>query len=131
MNQVHVHVNLKVAYKSLLQIKNQSCDYLNIPLRSSRSFSASSLSPSYLHSFRLLLYRLLNSSTRPTQRRSRHSTDTVPGFHAETPQATELRLSQGPNVTARAGVEPMALRTKGVDSTKAPSRPTTKLFNHV
>src|SRR6218665_3196235 len=48
---------------------------------------------------------------------SRHSTDTVPEFHAEAPQATVSEgLAQGPYVAARAGVEPMTLRTKGVDS---------------
>src|SRR6218665_1659226 len=34
----------------------------------------------------LFLLRLYKSTT--TQRRSRHSTDSVPGFHAEAPQAT-------------------------------------------
>src|SRR6218665_3118450 len=33
-------------------------------------------------------------------------------------------LAQGPYVTARAGVEPTTLRLKVIDSTKAPSRPT-------
>ena len=32
-------------------------------------------------------------------------------------------LAQGPCVAARAGVEPMALRMKGVDSTNAPHTP--------
>ena len=41
------------------------------------------------YSFRLFLQRLFKSST--TQRHSRHSTDTLPEFHAEAPQATELR----------------------------------------
>jgi len=50
--------------------------------------------------------------------------DTVPEFHAEAPQATVSEgLAQGPYVAARAGVEPMTLRTKGVHSTKAPSMP--------
>ena len=31
-------------------------------------------------------------------------------------------------MAARAGVEPMTLRTKGVDSTKAPPRPTAKIY---
>src|SRR6218665_2567736 len=57
-----------------------------------------------------------------TQRRSRHSTDTVPEFHAEAPQATvSEELAQGPYLAARAGDEPMTPRTKGVDSTNAPS----------
>ena len=48
----------------------------------------------------------------------------MPEFHAEAPQATvSERLTQGPYVVARAGVEPMNLRTKGVDSTKAQPRP--------
>ena len=59
--------------------------------------------------------------------RSRHSTDTVPEFHAEAPQATVSEgLAQGPYVAARAGVEPMTLRTKGVDSTNAPHTPPTR-----
>ena len=59
-----------------------------------------------------------------TQRRSRHSTDTVPKFHAESPQAIVSEgLAQGSYVAARAGVEPMTLRTKDVDSTNAPPRP--------
>ena len=33
-------------------------------------------------------------------------------------------LAQGPNVAARAGIEPMTLRTKGVDSANALPRPT-------
>jgi len=33
-----------------------------------------------------------------TQRRSRHSTDTVSQFHAETPHATELRVKDLPKV---------------------------------
>ena len=50
---------------------------------------------------------------------------TVPKFHAEVPQATVSEgLVEGPYVVARAGVEPMTFRTKGVDSTKAPPRPT-------
>ena len=52
--------------------------------------------------------------------------DTVPEFHTEAPQATvSERLAQSPYVAARAGFEPMTLRTKGVDSTKAPPRPIT------
>jgi len=46
--------------------------------------------------------------------------NTVPEFHPEAPQATVSEgLAQGPYVAARAGVEPMTLRTKGVDSTNA------------
>jgi len=58
------------------------------------------------------------------KRHSRHSTDTMPEFHAEAPQATVREgLAQGPYVAARAEVEPMTLRTKGVDSTNAPPTP--------
>src|SRR6218665_242260 len=40
-------------------------------------------------------------------------------------QATACKgLAQGPYVTARAGVEPTTLWLKVIDSTKAPSRPT-------
>jgi|SRR6218665_338317 len=54
--------------------------------------------------------------------------DTVREFHAEVPQATVSEgLAQGPYVAARAGFEPTTLRTKGVDSTKAPPRPTPSL----
>src|SRR6218665_3716175 len=52
------------------------------------------------------------------------NTDTVPEFHAEAPWGTISRgLVQGPYVAARAGVEPMTLRTKGVYFTKVPPRP--------
>ena len=56
---------------------------------------------------------------------SRHSTENVPENHAEAPQATVSEgLAQGSYVAARAGVEPITLRTKGVDSTKAQPSPT-------
>ena len=52
------------------------------------------------------------------------STDTVLEFHTEAPQATVSEgLAQGPYMAARAGVEPMILQTKGVDSTNAPHTP--------
>jgi len=55
--------------------------------------------------------------------------DTVPEFHAEAPQATVSEgLSQGPYMAARAGVEPVTLRTKGVDSIKVPPSPTDALW---
>jgi len=58
-----------------------------------------------------------------TQRRSRHSTDTVSEFHAEAPQATASEgLDQGPYVAARAGFKPETLRTKGAESTNGPPR---------
>jgi len=51
----------------------------------------------------------------------------VPEFHTVAQQATVSKgFAQGPvglYVAARAGVKPMTLRTKGVDSTKAPPRP--------
>ena len=48
----------------------------------------------------------------------------MPEFHAEAPQATVSEgLAQGPYMAARAGVKPMTLRTKGVDSTNAPHTP--------
>jgi len=50
--------------------------------------------------------------------------DTVPEFNTEVPQATVSKgLAQGPYMAARAGIELMTLRTKGVDSTKAPPCP--------
>src|SRR6218665_2400971 len=64
----------------------------------------------------------LQSTT--TRKRSRHSTDTVPKFHAEAPQATASKgLVQGPYVGARAGFEPATFRTKGAESTNALPRP--------
>jgi len=52
-------------------------------------------------------------------------TDTVPEYFAEALQATMSEsLAQGPYVADRAGVELMTLRTKGVDSTKAPAHST-------
>ena len=37
-------------------------------------------------------------------------------------------LAQGPYVAARAGFEPTTLRTKGIDSTKAPTCPTYHMY---
>ena len=51
----------------------------------------------------------------------------MPEFHAEAQQATVSEgLAQGPYAAARAGVEPITPRTKGIDSTKAPPHPTIK-----
>jgi len=48
------------------------------------------------------------------------STDTVPEFHDEAPQATVSKgLAQGPYVAARTAVKPMTLRMKDIDSTNA------------
>ena len=49
-------------------------------------------------------------------------------FHAEAPQAITVseELVQGPYLAARAGVEPMTLRTKGVDS--APPLPHVTMY---
>ena len=45
--------------------------------------------------------------------------------HAEALQATASEgLAQGPYVAARAGFEPTTLRSKGIDSTNVPPRPT-------
>ena len=50
----------------------------------------------------------------------------MPEFNAEAPQATVSEgFAQGSYVAARAGIEPMTLRTKGVDSTNAPPCPIT------
>src|SRR6218665_1633050 len=65
-------------------------------------------------SFMVFLSRLFKSTT--TQKRSQNSTNTVPEFHAEGPQATASEgLAQGPYVAARAGFEPATLRTIGVE----------------
>src|SRR6218665_1410987 len=51
----------------------------------------------------------------------RSAPDTVPEFHVEAPQTTVSEgLTKGRYVAARAGVEPMTLRTKGGDSINAP-----------
>ena len=69
-----------------------------------------------IHSVRLFLKRIFKSTT--TQRRSKHSTDTVSEFHAKAQQATASEgLVQGPYVAARTGFEPATLRTKGAEST--------------
>src|SRR6218665_278499 len=79
-----------------------------------------------IHSFRLFLYRLFNSTT--TRRHSRHSTDTVSEVHAKLPQATASEgLSKSPYVVARAGIEPTTLRTKGDESTNEPPYNTIRL----
>ena len=50
--------------------------------------------------------------------------DTVSDFYSETLQATVSEgIAQGPYVAARAGFEPTTLRSKGIDSAKAPPRP--------
>src|SRR6218665_1241283 len=76
-----------------------------------------------IHSFRIFLYHLFKSTT--TQKRSRHSVDTVPEFYAEVPQATASEgLTQDPYVAAKVGFEPATLRMKGVESTNEPPHPT-------
>src|SRR6218665_41604 len=46
-------------------------------------------------------------------------------FRTNAPQVIANEgLAQGPNVAARAGFEPATLRTKGVESTNEPPRPT-------
>ena len=67
------------------------------------------------------------SSPLPLRDASDFSTDTVSEFHAEAHRqlVKDVKNSQGPYVTARAGVEHTTLRLNVFDSTKAPSRPTT------
>src|SRR6218665_4073687 len=78
---------------------------------------------SFIHPFRPFLQRPFKSST--TQRRSLLQHGYCIGVSRRRAQATAGKeLSQGPYVTARAGVEPTTLRLKEIDSTKAPSRPT-------
>src|SRR6218665_2209305 len=78
-----------------------------------------------IHSFRIFLQHFFKSTT--TQRRSRHSTDTVSEFHAEAPQATASEgVAQGPYVAARARFEPTILKMKGDESTNEPPCPTNK-----
>ena len=61
----------------------------------------------------------------PTQRRSRHSTDTASEFHAEAPQSIASEgLNQGPYVAARAGFKPTTFQTKGGEYTNEPPHPT-------
>ena len=57
---------------------------------------------------------------------SDYSTDTVSKFHAEAHRQLSAGkgLAQGPYVAAKAGVEPMTLRLKVIDSSNAPPRPT-------
>ena len=72
-----------------------------------------------------IFVRMNKVTTTTTQRRSRHSTDTVSEFHAEAPQATASEgLAQGPYVAARAGFEPMTPRMKGDESTNEPPQST-------
>src|SRR6218665_2391898 len=63
---------------------------------------------SFIHSFIYsgYFYSASSSPLCTTQRRSRHSTDTVREFQAEAPQATVSEvLDQGPYVAARAGLQ--------------------------
>src|SRR6218665_3016702 len=79
---------------------------------------------SFIHSFiRPFLYRPFKFFT--TQRRSRLQHGYCIGVSRRSAQATAGKgLAQGPYVMARVGVEPTTLRLKVIDSTKAPSRPT-------
>src|SRR6218665_2014176 len=70
-------------------------------------------------------YISLNSTT--TQRRYRHSTDTVYKFHAEAPQAT---ASEGLTQGSYEEFEPMTLMTKGIESTNEPPRPYASIHNN-
>src|SRR6218665_3625652 len=71
----------------------------------------------YIQSFRIFLKRLFEPTT--TQRRSRHSADTVSEFHAEATQATASKgLTQCLCVAARARFETTTFRMKGDESTK-------------
>ena len=107
----------------------QACIYSFIQAISIASLQVHSSTHSFIHSFILNIYiaplqENYSEALTTAQRRSRLSTDTVPEFRAEAPQATVSEgLSQGPYVVARGGVEPITLRTKGVDSTKAPHTP--------
>jgi len=77
----------------------------------------------FIHSFRIFLWHLFKSIT--TQRRSRHSTDTVPEFHTEVLQATVSEgLAQGPYVAAGVEFESVTLRTQGTKHTTEPPCPT-------
>ena len=54
---------------------------------------------------------------------------TVSEFHAEEPQAAASeKLAQSLYVAARAGFEPETLRSKGVEATNEPPRPTRFIF---
>jgi len=80
---------------------------------------AKQLSHLYFHSFvhSGYFYSASSSQASTTQRCSRHSTDIVSKFHAEAQQATESEgLAKDPYVAARAGFQPMTLRTIGNES---------------
>src|SRR6218665_221468 len=79
----------------------------------------------FIHSF-ILVISIAPFKSSTTQRRSRLQHRHCIGVSRRSAQATPGKgLAQGPYVTARAGVEPTTLRLKVVNSTKAPSRPTT------
>src|SRR6218665_2103672 len=69
-----------------------------------------------------------NASSSPlllSQRRSRHSKDTVSEFNAKAPQASaSVGLAQGPNMATRVGFEPATRRMKGDESTNEPPHTT-------
>ena len=82
-------------------------------------------------SYKLLLAVLLLSLISPFFKYNflTNSTDSVSEFHAEAPHATASEgLAEGPNVVARAGFEPMTLRTKDGESTNKPPRLTKLIF---
>ena len=80
----------------------------------------------FINSFIQAISNFYSASSSPLLLRGApdYSTNTVPEVHAEAPQATVSEgLAQGPHVVATAGVKPMTLRTKGVESTNAPPMP--------
>src|SRR6218665_938783 len=93
---------------------------IELKIEDLRVFSYANIIHSFIHSG----YFYSVSSSPLLQKPSRYSMDTVPEFHAVTPQAIVSEgLAQGPYAAARAGVEPMTRRTKCADSTNAPHTP--------
>src|SRR6218665_1539656 len=66
-----------------------------------------------------------SASSSLSQRCSRHSTDTVSEFHAETHRQLLVKnLPKGSYVAARAGIKPTTLWLTAIDSINEPPRPT-------
>src|SRR6218665_3785807 len=75
---------------------------------------------SFIHSFRAFF----KSATRPTQKRSRHSTGTCTGVSRRSEIGNLPNVHTVPYVATRAGFEPTTtLRSKGIDFYNAPPCP--------
>ena len=128
----HLIIFFQLSLSSTKKKKEVKTDWLVHPWCTLKKRLSNQYEHSFIHSFIHSGYFYSTSSSLLLLRDAPDTArivDTVPEFHAKAPQASK-ELAQGPYVAARAGVEPMTRRTKGVDSTKAPPRPTNVIIYH-